>query len=322
MLYLIFANIALISVIIYLGIKLLDYRDSRRTLYRLMNHTNIGYYKYRYKDGVVIDVNKGFADIIEMGLKRKELKGRALSELIIYVDDEEKLRQKIKKNRYLRNYEYHFKTLEGKDKWMLQNSYIFRDPYTREELVEAWVEDISEEIISYEKMKKSQQRYENLFKNSGDMVIIYSLDEGNIIEANPQATNISGYTKEELIGRPFEKIFHPIYRKLLKDYEQDLIFRGFAHMESIMVCKNGSYREISVTLSIAEEEEGRIAIAIARDISRFIKEREEQALRKKELDKLWKASMEREERLKHVRTELRKAQKQIELLKGSKSDEG
>ena len=322
MIYLAAINVIFILTVIFLIRQLIRYSASQKTLYRLMNHTNIGYYKYRQRDGMIINANKGFADIIELGLTRKELVGRSLNELFISVDGEENLREKMKGARSLRNYEHHFKTLKGKDKWMLHNSYIVKDPATGEELIEAWVEDITEEILSYEKMKKSQQRYEKLFKNSGDMVIIYRFGDGNIVDVNPQTEDITGYSKEELVDKPFKKLFHPLYRNILDACHKDLLFGGSSRIESVIVRKNGLYREISLTMSISQDEGDKMVIAIARDISLLVKEREEQDRRKKELEKFWKAAIEREDRIKGLRAELQVAKQQIELLKGKKSDTG
>ena len=172
----------------------------------------------------------------------------------------------------------------------------------------------------YEKMKKSQQRYEKLFRNSGDMVVIYSLSDGIIMEVNPQAEAITGNSKDELIGRAFKKIMHPLYRDQLEDYEKDLVFGGTAHLETVLVRKNGLYREISMTLSMSEDEDDKMIIAVARDISAIIKEREEQDRRREELDRLWQASIEREGRIKALRMELRQSRQHLDLLKGKKSE--
>jgi len=57
-------------------------------------------------------------------------------------------------------------------------------------------------------------------------------------------------------------------------------------------------------------------VAIIKDISGLVHEREEQVRRKEELEDFWKASVEREGRIKDLRTELQVAKEQIKILKG------
>ena len=291
------------------------YKNSQKTFQRLVEHINIGYYSYRCRDGVVLNANKAFVKILELEVGVRNVIGRSLSELLIYVDGEESIRGELRKRKELRNYEYRFKTLNGKDKCVLHNSYIVRDPYTGGEMVEAFIEDVTEERSSYERMKESQERYEKLFKNSGDMVIICRLDDFTVEEVNPVTEVTTGYAEEELVGESFERIVHPSHRKSLKEAREDLLFRGTAKLEIVIVCKNGVYKEMILTLSVVELKDDRIAMAVIKDVSALVKDREEQKRRKKELEDFWKASMEREERIKDLRQELGRLRKQTKTSK-------
>lgn len=315
MIYIVLFNFLVILMLFYFIRKYLDHKYNQRTFRRLVDHINIGYYRYRCRDGVVLAANNGFVKILELDTNVNEVIGRSLSELLIYVDGEESIREKLRQRKELRNFEYCFKTLKGKDKCVLHNSYIVKDPYNSGGVVEAFIEDVTEERLSYEKMKESRQRYEKLFKNSGDMVIIFRLDDFVIEEVNPVTGVITGFPEEELIGRSFEKLVHPSHRKSLKDAQKDLLFKGTARVEIVVVCKNGTYREVILTLSVVDMGDSRIAMAVVKDVSALVREREEQKRRKKELEDFWKASLEREGRIKDLHLELVKAKQQIRMLK-------
>ncbi|MGB3112273.1 MAG: PAS domain S-box protein [Candidatus Omnitrophota bacterium] len=308
-------NLVLLVIAVLLGVRLIEFNRTRKTLQGLMDHAHTGYYKYRHKDGVVLAANKSFMEIIELDIKKDKAIGRSLSELIIYVDDEENMREKVKRDRLLRNFEYHFKTLQGKDKWVLYNSFMVRDPRTGEEVIEAMIKDITMERKSYENVRRAEERYRKLFKNSGDMVVIYKFETGIIEEINPVTAILTGFSEVELVGRPFESLFHPSSRKNLEEVHKDLAFRGASRLEGLIVCKNGSYKETSLTLSMFEFEEEKIVMAIVKDVSALVRERKEQMRRKEELEKFWEASVEREERIKDIRTELQVSKQQIKLLK-------
>ncbi|MDD4957501.1 MAG: PAS domain-containing protein [Candidatus Omnitrophica bacterium] len=304
MIYLLITNIITLGTGLFLFKKYLDYRNSRRTFQRLIEHINVGYYRYRVRDGVVLDVNAGFINIFDLKAKRAEIIGRSLSELLVYVDGEGSIREQLKAKGELRNHEYHFKTISGKDKCVLHNSYILKDPYTDDDVIEALIEDITEERLSYDRMKESQERYEKLFKFSGDMVIISRLEDFTIEEINPVTEVVTGYSSADLIGRSFVSIFHPARRDMFKEIKDDLIFQGTSRMETVMVCRDGAYKEVIMTLSVVEIRDNRIIMAVGKDISDLVKGREEEKKRQEELECFWKASMEREERIKDLKEEI------------------
>lgn len=303
-------------LLVLLTLRCNRYRYDSKALSRLIDRVNIGSCKYRYRDGVILKANRGFVNMLELDAKPKDITGKSLGELMIYVEAERSIREKVKQRGELRNYEYHFKTLKGKDKWVLHNSYLVRDPYTGEEAIETIVQDITEEVMSYDRMKQSQERYEKLFVNSGDMVIIYKVNGAVIEEINPVTEVITGFSAKELVGRAFDGLFHPSSRSKLKEVQEDLLFKGSAQLEAVIVCRNGTYREVFLTLSVVELKDERRALVIAKDISELVKGMDEQKRRKAELEEFWKAAVEREERIKDLRRELDKAHQEIKMLKG------
>jgi PAS domain S-box-containing protein len=184
--------------------------------------------------------------------------------------------------------------------------------------VEAIVEDITEEKLFYEKMMVTQERYEKLFRFSGDMVIICGMDGLLIEEANPIAEKVTGFTLEELTGMPLEKLFHPSGKAAINGAKEDLMFRGAARIEEIVVSKDGFYKEAVVTLTAVDLSEGRAVMAVVKDVSSMARELEEQRRRHDELEEFQKASILREERIAQLREELRMAKLQIDGAKKKK----
>ncbi len=260
-------------------------------------------------------MNDGFIKILELNMPSEDIIGRSLSELLIYVDDEEKIRGKIKSAKELKNYEYWFKTLNGRDKCVLYNAYL-RKTFHAGEVVETLIEDITDERVSYEKMKESQERYEKLFRHSADMVIICRLDGFFIEEANPVTEVITGFLEKDLIGRALEDLFHPASRKYLKETQKDLLFKGSAKVKAELVCRNGDYKDVISTLSMVElQNNEKKVIVMLKDISSLVKETEDERRRKEELESLWHAASKREQRIKDLRLELDRAKQEIKILK-------
>ncbi|NQT33068.1 MAG: PAS domain S-box protein [Candidatus Omnitrophica bacterium] len=314
MIYLIVSNLIFLTMLLYCLKKHLTCGYRQKAFRRLINNTNIGYYKYRCDDNVILSANEGFLKILELDMNAKDVAGRSLNELLIDITGDEDILDQLRKHKKLKNYEYRFKTLTGKDKCVLHNSYLIKDIYHKRDVVEALIEDVTEERASYDKMRESQERYEKLFKNSGDMVIIFKLNSFDIEEVNPITEVLTGLSPDEITGTSFKDLIHPAGRKSLDEVKQDLLFRGTSRVETVMVCKNGAYKEVIITLSVAPIGEEKIVMAVIKDIHEQAKEREELSKRKKELEDFWKTAVEREERIKELRQELERTKQQVKLL--------
>ncbi len=290
-------------------------RYRKKILHRLMDHGNIGYYRCRDRDNTILYANDGFCKMLDLDMSREDVIGRSLRELLIDVEERQGILDKIKTQKEIINQQWHFKTLKGESKFVMYNACVARDEYIRENVIEVLMEDITEVRLSCEKMRSSQERYKKLFEDSGDMVVIYRFDNGVIEEVNPITEDILGFTSEELVGRSFENLFHPTNRKYLWECRDDLLFKGTARQESVVVRKDGSYREVILTLTVVVLENETLITAIIKDVSEMVKDRQETEIRKKELEDFWKASVEREERIKELRVELEKARQQIKFIK-------
>jgi PAS domain S-box-containing protein len=106
--------------------------------------------------------------------------------------------------------------------------------------------------------------------SSDDAIISKNLD-GVITSWNKSAERLFGYTAEEAIGQPVATLLIPEDRQ---EEEVEILAhlrRGerFDHFETIRRCKDGTLRDISLTLSPVRDGSGRIigASKIARDIT-------------------------------------------------------
>jgi len=73
-------------------------------------------------------------------------------------------------------------TLEGKD------------------LLQATVRDITEKKSAEEKLKESEEKYRSIFEIANDVIMLFD-KTGTIVDINSRIRNITGYTREEMIGR-------------------------------------------------------------------------------------------------------------------------
>jgi PAS domain S-box-containing protein len=129
--------------------------------------------------------------------------------------------------------------------------------------------DIHERKIAEEKLKKSEQKYRDIFENTQDVYYEATLD-GTLLEVSPSIYKVSGgqYKREELLGKSILGFYtipeerNQLFAELFKhgsvtDFE--LSFRN----------KDGSIMEIAVSSSVRKNSDGHpdMVFGSMRDIS-------------------------------------------------------
>lgn len=93
-----------------------------------------------------------------------------------------------------------WKRPDGSTLYVSESGRAIRDEAGKVKYVEGIVEDITSMILAQKKLKEQEQVYRELFKTSPNGIVIEN-KEGYIIEVNNSQTEITGYSKEELVGK-------------------------------------------------------------------------------------------------------------------------
>ena len=127
--------------------------------------------------------------------------------------------------------------------------------------------------------------YQAIIESSDDAILSKDLD-GLILSWNGGAERLFGFTSEEAVGRPVTIII-PADRLDEEPTILEKIHRGerIEHFETVRQRKNGSFVDISLTISPIRNSRGKIvgASKIARDITELRKARERQRLLLREM---------------------------------------
>lgn len=62
-------------------------------------------------------------------------------------------------------------------------------------------------LQAYKILMESERRYQKLFHQAGDAMLVGDIKSGNIVHCNQKAELLTGYPKEELIGRHFTSLY-------------------------------------------------------------------------------------------------------------------
>jgi two-component system, cell cycle sensor histidine kinase and response regulator CckA len=127
-----------------------------------------------------------------------------------------------------------------------------------------------ENTALFEKLRRSEERYMDLFENSPDMYHIVNR-EGVIVSCNKTEANRLGYRKDELIGHTLLKLYAPtahedarqMFRKIFELHQE------LRDVEQQMITSSGERIDVSINTSIIYDQEIQPAYVriVARDIT-------------------------------------------------------
>jgi len=138
----------------------------------------------------------------------------------------------------------------------------------------------------YHAMEQSELRYRTLFEGASDSIFLIDAHSGHIIDANPQAERLTGYPRQELIGRPVTDLCPPQH----VDFFQAVLGQvseagGIATEETKVLHKNGRTVPVECTARGIVLDGKPVYLVIVRDIARR-KELEQQLLQVEKLSAL------------------------------------
>lgn len=116
-----------------------------------------------------------------------------------------------------------------------------------------------------EALKQSEENFETIFQSSSDEIFVSDM-QANIIEANNQATELLGYTHEELLQMNFLDL------KPLKQAEQFLLNRetilseGSHMFDSEYITKSGEIVPVEINSRVIEFNGERVILSISRNL--------------------------------------------------------
>ena len=98
-------------------------------------------------------------------------------------------------------YEKEYRRKDGFEFPVEMRTFLIRDSNGRAEGMWAIVRDISERKGVEAALRKTEEKYSKAFRASPDWVVITTLDEGVFIEVNNAFERLSGFGREEVLGR-------------------------------------------------------------------------------------------------------------------------
>ena len=125
-------------------------------------------------------------------------------------------------------------------------------------------QDIGHEKELMDLKNETQNKYLRIFENSNDAIFIH--DQGQIIDVNPKASQLTGYSKEELLTMKIFQLLQDHSVVKTKHARRELDEKGQVVVDNQIKNKNGQLIHVSINESYFDKENG-IIMGFFRDIS-------------------------------------------------------
>ena len=220
------------------------------------------------QDGLLKFTNQKMAEMT--GFTKEEEVGRPFFDFVSPKYREiakERYKEAVKNGcKYSSNHEIEILSKEGKSIPVEINAYLIE--YEGKPAVVTILRDIMERKKVEEMLKESEKKYSTIVEKGNDGIIF--VQDGLLKFSNKKMSEMSGFTLEEAIGRPFSKYIAPEYREMverrhhgrLKD-EENLP----SSYEIEMLSKDGNRIPVEMNVSLFEYDGKPAIVVIIRDIT-------------------------------------------------------
>jgi PAS domain S-box-containing protein len=137
------------------------------------------------------------------------------------------------------------------------------------------IEDITERKRLEDALTESEERYRRIFETASDGIVLLEKREGNIINANPAAEKMLGYSEEEYIGKKLQDIGVSLDMSDFPALMQTLNKSGIINYDDVPVkSKSGQYIDTDIYMV----DRAKLVQCNIRDVTE--RNRDEEKLRK------------------------------------------
>jgi PAS domain S-box-containing protein len=131
--------------------------------------------------------------------------------------------------------------------------------------------DITENKRVEADLNEREQQYRSIFESVSDGLFINNLESGELIEFNPAAAHMHGYTEAEFRQISPQEFIHPDSLHLFEEYLETVRAGGVFRSRSVDIRKDGSSFHVEVTGKTFHYKGKQHTVAVVRDIDEQVK---------------------------------------------------
>ncbi|NTU55706.1 MAG: PAS domain S-box protein, partial [Anaerolineales bacterium] len=115
-----------------------------------------------------------------------------------------------------------------------------------------------------------EQQYRIIFEAASDGMIISDIGTGRVVDANPAAIAMHGYTREEFIGLHLTAYIHPDSQRLFTESARDAQPGGTFDVPAVHLRKDGSSFFVDVRRTTIQFQARPCLLSVVRDVTERI----------------------------------------------------
>lgn len=237
-------------------------KDSEAKYRSLFESANDAIIIFEPENEIILEANTKVYDIY--GYSRDELIKMSLKDISKDVTTGEKRIRLTLKKGALDNFETIHIKKDGTPVNILINASVIK--YEGQQAILSINRDITGYKRVEEALRKSEEKFRNLFDHASDSIFIHDLD-GHFLEVNKMACKHLGYSKEKLLQITLKDIDTPEYRALVPERIKELRQKGRIIFESAHVRKDGKIIPVEINSQTIDYNGEPAVLSIARDIT-------------------------------------------------------
>lgn len=187
--------------------------------------------------------------------QRKEMEHYLLQEVIARRGSFDKEYRILRKN-------------DGCERWVIEKGRLEYDEQGQPIRLYGTIKDITESKRADTALRASELRYRRTFQTSIDAIALSRLEDGVMIDVNGAYTEMTGYTREESLGRNAEELFLAVDPEDRKKIRAMMIAEGVCRNYQVQYRrKNGEHGWGLLSASLIEIDGRQCALSITRNIT-------------------------------------------------------
>lgn len=227
-------------------------RENKKRFQVLYENAPICYQSLN-SSGKILDVNPHWCETLKY--QPAEVVGKQFADLLSpeskadFVD----YFKFLKKTGFVQNFRLQIKRSDSKVLLVSFNVRVSYDNQGNFAQTHCVFRDITKEALILDTLKQSRRRYKTLFDQSNDAILLHNL-KGQIINANPKSSQMTGYSYQKLLSCELEQLQPPSIKKQTQAHNEQLRKQGTLRFESQLITAAGEKRIIEVSSSIIDRQ--------------------------------------------------------------------
>jgi len=241
-------------------------RESEERFRRLYDEAPVGYHEVD-TEGRVVSMNLTECELL--GIPREDVLGRPVFDFLaeeIRESSRQVFAEKISGLLPLKTFERTYLTGDGRRLVMQIEDRLRRDDAGRVVGLLSTVQDVTDRKRAEAALQGSERRARALFEGIEEAVFVHALD-GRILDANPAAIRLLGYSRDEFLSLTTADIDDPSFAAGYEDRLARQMANGHLSCEGRHRTRDGRVIPVEISTSAIQLDDQKAVLAVIRDIS-------------------------------------------------------